>query len=108
MNNDEQQHRDVVQIGEDLCESPPKIQEAWKLSSKKLHFYCGWEDPDFLKESEEEGVTIDVEDGDTKAIELNLIRVKNAPAASELNYERLNGIEPNKSISCATLFFVSQ
>jgi len=67
----------------------------------------GWEDPDFLKESEEEGVTIDVEDGDTKAIELNLIRVKNAPAASELNYERLNGIEPNKSISCATLFFVS-
>ena len=39
-----------------------------------------WEDPDFLKESEEKGVTIDVKDSDTKAIELKLIHVKNTTA----------------------------
>jgi hypothetical protein len=39
-----------------------------------------WEDTDFLKESEEKGVTIDLKDSDTKAIELKLIRVKNTTA----------------------------
>jgi hypothetical protein len=39
-----------------------------------------WEDSDFFKESEEKGVTIDVKDSDTKAIELKLIRVKNSAA----------------------------
>lgn len=39
-----------------------------------------WEDTDFLKESEEKGVTIEVKDSDRKAIELKLIRVKNSSA----------------------------
>ena len=38
-----------------------------------------WEDPDFLQESEEKAVTIDLK-SDTKAIELKLIRVKNSAA----------------------------
>ena len=41
-----------------------------------------WEDPDFLKESEEKGVTIDLKNSDTKTIELNLIRVKNTAGTS--------------------------
>jgi len=42
-----------------------------------------WEDTDFLKDSEEKGITIDLKGSDTKAIELKLIRVKNTPTASE-------------------------
>jgi hypothetical protein len=36
-----------------------------------------------LKESEENGVTIDVKDSDTKTIELKLIPAKNTAAARE-------------------------
>jgi protocatechuate 3,4-dioxygenase beta subunit len=42
-----------------------------------------WEDTDFLKDSEEKGVTIDVKNSDTKAIALKLIHAKNAAATSE-------------------------
>jgi len=42
-----------------------------------------WEDADFLKDSDEKGVTVDLKGSDTKAIELKLIRVKNTPTASE-------------------------
>jgi hypothetical protein len=36
-----------------------------------------WEDTDFLKDSEEKGVTIDLKGSDTKTIELKLIQPKN-------------------------------
>jgi hypothetical protein len=42
-----------------------------------------WEDTDFLKDSEEKGVTIEVKNNEKKAIELKLIQVKNAAVASE-------------------------
>jgi hypothetical protein len=41
------------------------------------------EDTDFLKDPEEKGVTIDVQNSDTKAIELNLIQMKNTATARE-------------------------
>jgi hypothetical protein len=42
-----------------------------------------WEDADFLRDSEEQGVTMNVKDSDRKPIELKLIQVKNMAAASE-------------------------
>jgi hypothetical protein len=42
-----------------------------------------WEDADFLRDSEEKGVTMDVKNGDTKPIGLELIRVKNMAATSK-------------------------
>ena len=39
-----------------------------------------WEDTDFLKDSEEKGVTIDLKGSDTKAIELKLIQLKGTAA----------------------------
>lgn len=42
-----------------------------------------WEDTDFLKDSEEKGVSVDVKNRDTKAIEMKLIQVKNTVTASE-------------------------
>ena len=42
-----------------------------------------WEEMDFLKDSEEKGVTVDLKGSDTKAIELKLIQVKNAVATRE-------------------------
>jgi len=41
-----------------------------------------WEDTDFLKDSEEKGVTLDLKGSDTKPIELKLIQLKNTAAAS--------------------------
>ena len=42
-----------------------------------------WEDTDFLKDSDEKGVAIDLNGSDTKAIELKLIQVKNTVTARE-------------------------
>jgi hypothetical protein len=42
-----------------------------------------WEDTDFLKDSEEKGITIDLKGSDTKAIELTLIQLKNTATARE-------------------------
>jgi len=42
-----------------------------------------WEDTDFLKDSEEKGVTVDLKGSDTKAIELKLIQLKNTATAQE-------------------------
>jgi hypothetical protein len=42
-----------------------------------------WEDTDFLKDSEEKGVTIDLNGSDTKAIAMKLIQLKNAATARE-------------------------
>ena len=42
-----------------------------------------WEDTDFLKNSEEKGVLVDVKNSDTKALEMKLIQVKNTVTASE-------------------------
>jgi len=42
-----------------------------------------WEDTDFLKDSEEKGVTVDLNGSDTKAIELKLIQLKSTATASE-------------------------
>jgi protocatechuate 3,4-dioxygenase beta subunit len=42
-----------------------------------------WEDTDFLKDSEEKGVTVDLKGSDTKAIELKLIQLKNTTTARE-------------------------
>ena len=41
-----------------------------------------WEDADFLKDSDEKGVTVDLKGSDTKAIELKLIQLKNTAATS--------------------------
>jgi hypothetical protein len=42
-----------------------------------------WEDTDFLKDSEEKGVTVDLKGSDIKAIELKLIQLKNTAMATE-------------------------
>jgi len=42
-----------------------------------------WEDTDFLKDSEEKGVTIDLKGSDRKAIELKLIQMKSTATARE-------------------------
>jgi hypothetical protein len=42
-----------------------------------------WEDTDFLKDSEEKGVTVDLKGSDTKAIELKLIQLKSTATARE-------------------------
>ena len=42
-----------------------------------------WEDTDFLKDSEEKGVTVDLNGSDTKAIELKLIQLKSTATARE-------------------------
>jgi hypothetical protein len=42
-----------------------------------------WEDTDFLKDSEEKGVTVDLKGSDTKAIELKLIQMKSTSTARE-------------------------
>ena len=42
-----------------------------------------WEDPEFLKEHEATATVIQVNEGDTKTVELKLIPVKEAEVASE-------------------------
>jgi hypothetical protein len=42
-----------------------------------------WEDTDFLKDSEDKGVTIDLKGSDRKAIELKLIQLKSTATARE-------------------------
>jgi hypothetical protein len=42
-----------------------------------------WEDPEFLKEQEAKATVIEVNEGDTKTVELKLIPVKEAEVASE-------------------------
>jgi len=42
-----------------------------------------WEDADFLKDSEEKGVAMDLKGSDTKAIELKLIQLKSTATARE-------------------------
>ena len=61
-----------IQLASDLRQSDPTLCDGVEQGD--------WDDPDFLKESEEQGVTIDVKDRDRKVIELKLIRVKNAAA----------------------------
>jgi hypothetical protein len=41
------------------------------------------EDTDFLKDSEEKGVTVDLKGSDTKAIELKLIQLKSTATSRE-------------------------
>ena len=43
-----------------------------------------WEDPEFLKEYEAKATVIEVNEGDTKTVELKLIPVKEADVASEI------------------------
>jgi len=58
-----------------------------------------WEDTDFLKDSEEKGVTVDLKGSDTKAIELKLIQVKSRPRRqSGIVAELLVANEGNKFI----------
>jgi hypothetical protein len=42
-----------------------------------------WEDTDFLKDSDEKGVTVDLKGSDTKAIELKLIQLKSTATTRE-------------------------
>ena len=64
------------------------------VSGRRFDHFVSWvrkqtweqgelEDTDFLKDSEEKGVTIDLKGGDTKGIELRLIQMKSTATTSE-------------------------
>ena len=60
------------------------------LPPGSYRFYCwqdleegSWEDSDVLKEYEEKGISIEVQDGDAKAVDLNLIELKDAGKQGE-------------------------
>ena len=55
----------------------------YKLFSCSTVEIGAWEDADFLKPFEDQGVTIEVQDGDAKSLELKLIHSIENPIKSE-------------------------